>query len=218
MARQLLPFIGIRSGKLLVTKDLGTRKEKAYKRFVLCQCDCGNTCEVWLINVRNGHTTSCGCSKRAWQKSGQTIHGLCRTPEHGIWSGIRDRCYNPNNGAYHNYGGRGIGMCDRWRNSFENFIADVGWRPTPEHSADRFPNNDGNYEPNNFRWATQREQALNRRTNVHYEYDGVVKTQCEWAEYFGVKRYIISNHLRRGKTFAQTVKYINENRDKLVKL
>lgn len=210
MARRAAPFIGIRSGMLLVTKDLGTRG-KAYKRFVLCQCDCGETAEISLSNVRTGHTTSCGCKKEVWQKSGQTIHGMCRTPEHGIWSGIRGRCYNPNSPAYHNYGGRGIKMYDRWRNSFQNFFDDMGPRPSVDHSIDRFPDNNGDYGPTNCRWATMEEQSLNRRTNVYYELDGKRLTQCQWAKLLGVKRHMILNHIRRGKTFYQTVEYLKNN-------
>ncbi len=211
MARPLPPLLGIRSGMLVVVKDLGTRKEKQYKRYVLCQCDCGNTSEVWIINIRTGHTTSCGCIKSAWQKSGQTIHGMCRTPEHGIWSGIRDRCYNPNNLAYHNYGSRGIKMCERWRNSFQNFFEDMGPRPSKSHSIDRFPDNNGDYGPANCRWATTEQQALNKRTNVYYEYDGIRLTQCQWARFLGVKRHMILNHIRRGKTFHQTIEYLKIN-------
>lgn len=215
MARNAVPFIGIKAGMLLVIKDLGIRK--GYKRFVLCQCDCGKVAEVSLSNIRTGHTRSCGCVKTTWQKSGQTTHGLSHTSEHGIWQGMIARCDNPRDAAYKNYGGRGIKVCQRWADSFENFLHDMGPRPSKAHSLDRFPDNNGDYGPQNCRWATKKQQANNTRTNAYYDFDGQVKTQQEWAEYFGVKRWIISNHIRRGKTFAQIVKYINENRDKLVK-
>lgn len=85
-----------------------------------------------------------------------------RRPLYGVWEAIKRRCYNPNQPAYKNYGGRGITMCDRWRNSYQAFVEDMGPKPSPKHSIDRI-NNDGNYEPGNCRWATAREQNLNQR-------------------------------------------------------
>jgi hypothetical protein len=88
------------------------------------------------------------------------------TPEHKAWIAMKQRCSNPKDGAWKNYGGRGIQVCERWISSFENFLADVGKRPSPEFSLDRFPNNDGNYEPGNVRWATKQDQIDNQRKHV----------------------------------------------------
>lgn len=88
-----------------------------------------------------------------------TVHPLYST-----WRGMIRRCHDPRTSAFDGYGGRGIRVCDRWRHSFETFLSDVGPRPSPKHSIDRFPDNDGNYEPGNVRWATPKEQSNNRRT------------------------------------------------------
>ncbi len=127
-----------------------------------CQCDCGNTTTVSRSNLRSGQVVSCGCLKRDLQ----TTHGEARRrrqgPEYMSWLSAISRCENPKRRSWPLYGGRGIRMCDRWRQSFEAFLADMGRRPTHQHSLDRI-NNDGDYEPGNCRWATPKEQAQNRR-------------------------------------------------------
>lgn len=108
---------------------------------------------------------------KAAVRDAQTKHGMAQTPEFTAWVNIRQRCYNPKNPKYPEYGGRQITVCDRWRgeNGFENFYADMGDRPSPKHSIDRYPDNDGNYEPDNCRWATATEQARNKRNTVALE-------------------------------------------------
>ena len=95
------------------------------------------------------------------------LYPIKKNPEYYVWRGMKSRCYNKNNPSYKNYGGRGIQVCDEWRNSFLTFFADVGPRPTPRHSIDRIDNGNG-YEPSNVRWATWCEQALNRRPAIRF--------------------------------------------------
>ncbi len=99
------------------------------------------------------------------EKHHQYRHGLSRTPEHNCWRSIKQRCTDPKVESYPRYGGRGIKMCERWNLSFEDFLEDVGPRPSPQHSIDRYPNKDGDYEPGNVRWATKTEQQNNMSSN-----------------------------------------------------
>lgn len=129
-----------------------------------CQCDCGETSVVRGILLLNGNTRSCGCLSKESSAAvcrSRATHGGRDTPEYGVWWSMRQRCDNPANKAFANYGGRGIRVCERWQ-SFENFRADMGMRPSDELSIDRI-DNDGNYEPGNCRWATAKEQRANQR-------------------------------------------------------
>lgn len=129
----------------------------------LFRCSCGNEAIKILSNVREDHTTSCGCvRKETMSRIGfrNERHGYTGTRTYVSWQGMRNRCENPSNADYENYGGRGIEVCDRWT-VFENFVADMGDRPARK-SLDRIDNN-GNYEPANCRWATASEQRRNQR-------------------------------------------------------
>ncbi len=131
-----------------------------------CLCDCGNAKVVHGRDLRGGHTRSCGCLQRDRISELRTTHaatigGLSLT--YKVWKSVKRRCFCETDAAYPRYGGRGITMCERWRNSFENFLADMGERPSRAHSIDRYPNNDGSYEPGNCRWATAKEQSRNSR-------------------------------------------------------
>lgn len=127
-----------------------------------CLCDCGRTVIVKGKELRNGNNVSCGCWKRERLGDYARTHGMRGTPEYRSWKHAKERCFNPANKKYDDYGGRGIIMCMEWAQSFEAFYAHIGPRP-PGTSLDRFPNNDGNYEPDNVRWATSSQQAYNRR-------------------------------------------------------
>lgn len=180
-----------------------------------CLCDCGNSCICYGDNLRRNHTKSCGCLKEKWAKIKLTTHGqspsIGVSPEYRAWSNMLTRCYNPKNTHYKYYGGGGIIVCERWKNRFVNFFSDMGNRPSKDHSLDRWPNKNGNYEPSNCRWATKHQQANNKNNNVWYTANGETKTQTSWASFFGVTNSAITFHLERGKDFKQIYDYYSNN-------
>lgn len=115
-----------------------------------------------------------------------------RTPEYTAWAAMIQRCCNPNRFNYERYGGRGITVCQRWRDSFPAFLADVGRKPGPKYTLDRYPNQKGNYEPGNVRWATPKEQARNTRRNVLLTIKSVTKSLSEWAEQYRIRQGLVS--------------------------
>jgi hypothetical protein len=143
--------------------------------------------------LTGGHTKGCGCGFTA--RGPREMHGAKNTPEYRVWNHVKDRCGNPNNTAYDYYGGRGITVCDRWRDSFQNFFDDMGPRPSPKHSIDRVDNDKG-YCPENCRWATKEEQANNTRTNVLLEWNGRTQTLAQWARETGIDDGVIGSRLR----------------------
>lgn len=127
----------------------------------VCLCECGNTVSVRRGDLKREVSRSCGCLRAEVAARRATRHGMCGTTEYNIWCGMIQRCHEPRTKAYEYYGGRGITVCDRWRESIHAFYEDMGPRPHGK-SIDRV-NNDGNYEPSNCRWATHIEQMRNTR-------------------------------------------------------
>lgn len=132
-------------------------------KFLLCKCDCGNEKIVRLKNLKSGISTNCGCKRSKKTIDRNKTHNLRYSKLYPIWRGMKDRCYNKKNRNYKNYGGRGIKVCDEWKNSFLEFYKFMG-NPPQNKSIDRV-NNDGDYTPENVRWATKQEQNENRRSS-----------------------------------------------------
>ena len=186
---------GTRFGRLVVVEAAKTVQKV---KMSLCKCDCGSIVSVRNCHLLSGHTRSCGClAREAKPKNPNKMSG---TPLYKVWDGMKYRCYSPNAPQYHNYGSRGITMCDEWHKSyraFRDWAISNGYQPGL--SLDRI-DNDGNYEPSNCRWTDSVEQGRNRRTNIIIEYKGEKKTVAEWAEYTGLYYTTILERYRKGWT------------------
>lgn len=182
--------IGQKYNSLTVIKY--SHKEGSFKYYI-CKCDCGNEKAFSIYNIIKGYSKTCGCAL--------IKHGRHLTSEFTAWREIRYRCFNKKAKHYPQYGGRGITVCDRWMESFNNFFEDMGERPTPKHSLDRI-NNDGNYEPSNCRWATKQEQSNNRHNTVKCEYNGIVMPLTIWAKLINAKLKTMAEGVRVGKPIS----------------
>lgn len=182
---------GEKFGRLTVvslagTKLVGTRKK--HRAIWNCQCDCGGTAVVTGASLRSGNTKSCGCLLRDITVDRCTSHGNAtrkrQTKEYTTYLGMRSRCENPNSTDFADYMARGIYVCERWVNSFANFLSDMGKAPSAQHSIDRI-DNDGPYSPENCRWALPRQQARNKRSTRYVEAFGKRMSVAELSEVIG---------------------------------
>lgn len=153
-----------------------------------CTCECGNTTNVRSQLLREGKTKSCGCLQEELRKSVGGItrtHGMKHTKTYVVWEGMKSRCYYTGDVSYKNYGGRGISVCDSWKNSFENFYRDMGERPDGM-SLDRIDNSKG-YYPDNCRWSSRTTQGRNKRNNIVISINGQRKVLSELSKDTGIK-------------------------------
>lgn len=158
------------------------------RTLVRCRCSCGNEGLRSLRSLRTGKTKSCGCS--------QFTHGKSETPEYRAWHDMICRCTNPNLKCYRHYGARGITVCERWM-KFENFFADMGYRPSKKHSLERIKNHLG-YKPSNCVWATKDQQCNNTRRCIFVTWKGKTQSVTKWATECGIARTCIYHRLRQG--------------------
>jgi len=170
---------------------------------VLCKCDCGVERYVRCLDLVHNNTKSCGCLNRDTLLQRNTKHGLCNTNTYITWCAMKSRCLNFNNQDFRHYGGRGITICREWL-KFENFIRDMGEAPSTKHTIDRI-NNYGNYQPDNCRWATRKEQANNLRKNILLTHNGETKTLQEWSAVSGINSETISHRIKTGWTINDAI-------------
>jgi hypothetical protein len=185
---KFINILGNRYGRMVVMGYVG-------KFSWFCKCDCGNMFTATSGHIRDGNTLSCGCLHKDMMKRNFTTHGESQTtPEYKAYCLAKSRCENSTDPAFAHYGGRGIKFCFT---SYEDFLREVGRKPSKKHSLDRIDVN-GNYEAGNIRWATWTEQARNRRNGRLLTIDGVTKCQAEWAIEFNTTDKLIDQRRRRG--------------------
>lgn len=168
-----------------------------------CLCDCGERIVANGADLRSGGTSSCGCLWREMLSINKITHGKSETRTYKIWLGVKNRCLNPNASSFKDYGARGITICERWSDgdgAFENFLDDMGERPSSRHSIDRI-DNEGPYSPENCRWATADQQNSNRRSNRLYTHDGRTQTLTAWAAELGINKSTAFTRIRKGMSF-----------------
>lgn len=208
--------------KLTVIEEICKPSESRFRW--KCVCQCGNITILSTKQLRTFKRKSCGeCPKKLKTPKPNKLPrvAVVRPPklkklnrlhkeEYTCWLNMKVRCYNPKFIGFADYGGRGIKVCERWLISFENFFDDMGKRPSSEHSLDRYPDFNGNYEPLNCRWATRREQCKNRRNNNWIDYNGTTMIASEWARLLNITPSTILQNLKNGVPFSKVYnKYID---------
>lgn len=182
---------GRRFGRLTAIRTDGNR---GYGHVWICKCDCGSEAEILGTSLRRGVSRSCGCLQKERNSITHRTHGMCNTPTWKTWAGIKARCLNPNEPAFKHYGGRGIKVCRKWL-KFEGFYEDMGTRPEGM-SIERI-NNNGNYCKENCKWATQKEQCRNQRSNRKIEFKGRSKPIAQLAEETGINEACVRARIDR---------------------
>lgn len=191
-----IDMTGQRFGRLTVTERASNNKHNCV--MWLCRCDCGKDVAVLGSSLRNGSTRSCGCYSAELTRERGTTHGMCKSRLYRIWDAMKQRCYATSHKAFENYGGRGITVCNAWRESFEAFrdwALSAGYND--DLTLDRM-DTDGNYEPSNCQWVSLKDQQSNKRNNRLISYAGKTLTVSEWAEVTGINRSTLFARIRLG--------------------
>ena len=184
-----IDLTGMKFGRLTVLCRTENRRK------CRCLCDCGNETDVYISHLRDGHTQSCGCLHKELLTSRLETHRLSKTRLYKTWSNMKTRCNNENNNEYAYYGGRGIKVCPEWEHDFGSFAIwalSSGYRD--DLTIDRIDCN-GNYSPENCRWATRKEQGNNTRRNHYLSFNGQIKTISEWSDEVGLSSRLIQDRI-----------------------
>ena len=201
-------LIGQKFGRLTVIKRAGSDSNGRAKW--LCKCSCENESVKIGKLLLNGHCKSCGCGEYENRVNNCTSHKLSNTRLYNIWSGMKQRCYYTRHISYHTYGGRGITVCDEWKNDFKTFY---DWAITHGYrddlSIDRIDVN-GNYEPNNCRWATNAEQSRNVSNNVYVTLDGETRVIMDWCKILSIPYHKIYWQIQKGLTPEKAFEIVKE--------
>jgi hypothetical protein len=201
---------------VITIDEAKTNSSRRRASFWICQCACGNEKVVASAKLISGHTQSCGCLQRERASELNAVHGLSLTPEHKSWSGMKNRCLNSKDINFRNYGGRGIRVCGRYQNSFDEFFKDLGLRPSKNHSIGRV-DNDGHYSCGkctncnsmgwtfNLRWETSTQQNRNKRSNCLITFNGQTKMLIDWADELKISRKTLWSRLTTGWTVEEAL-------------
>lgn len=195
---KLIDMTGREFEECVVIKRSDKLSKDGKKIFWECECKCGNTFTARGSDIRSGNTKSCGCLVKKKARTRKGAHGQRNSRIYTIWNNMKLRCYNKNQNNYFNYGGRGIKICDEWKNDFTtfyNWAIENGY--SDELSIERI-NNDGDYEPSNCKWANLHEQARNKRNNRFLEHDGKKMIAPDWSKVTGIPEKIIYDRMTKG--------------------
>ena len=204
-------FAGLVFERLTVVQELDKR-DSSGNVYWLCQCECGGQRITTSRSLNQGTALSCGCLRKERAARATTSHGGSGTRLHEIWRNMKRRCYNPRATGYDIYGGRGIQICDEWK---ENFDAFRKWSLSNGYSDDLTidrQDSNGNYEPDNCRWVTHKDQANNKRNNKVVTINGVSRTTAEWSEFSGIKVQTIHSRIRAGWKSEDLLKLVRPHK------
>lgn len=187
-----IDMVGRVYGRLTILERAGVSKQ--HQILYRCKCACGEELTAQGDNIRNGVTASCGCYRREVTGNRARTHGKRNIPEYEVWAGIKDRCLNPRARAYRWYGGRGIKLCKRWRESFTNFYNDMGARPSKYHTIERCDNTKG-YNPKNCKWLHRRFQARNKSTTIFVKWKGATRKFCDVCRELKISQQLVYDRI-----------------------
>lgn len=193
-SRQIKYTEGDKIGSLTFVRELPAEK---FNRIAIFKCGCGSEFRGSILKAKSGRLKSCGCYRKKPYNNAGYKHGMTDTPEYKSWCHMKSRCYNPHDAKYKNYGARGIKVCDRWINSFDAFFVDMGQRPSKSHSIDRILV-DGDYSPENCRWATSKQQSLNKTNSSFLRLGNRMMTIAEWEIEVGCKKGVLRSRKALG--------------------
>lgn len=204
---KIVDLTGHQYGRLKVLSMCPERRKSQV--MWLCLCDCGKQHAVSNAALQSGSTKSCGCMRATMLGDSLRTHGMTKTTEYGSWHQMLQRCNNHNNKSYPDYGGRGIRVHPDWvgKGGFDAFFAYMGSKPSAKHSLDRYPDVNGNYEPGNLRWATQKEQVDNRRNSRWLEHDGKKMVMGDWAKELKIEPTLLWLFLKKHSIKEAIEKY-----------
>lgn len=183
---------GDKFGKLTADREISGRYKNS--KWYFCTCECGGSIILSRNDLVNTKIVSCGCASKKTRRD--EYHGMTNSSEYASWQSMKDRCTNPNSKHYKNYGARGIKVCDEWIDSFDQFYADMGKRPSRKHSLERIDNERG-YEPSNCKWEIRAVQNRNKRTNRLIKWRGKEQCLLDWAKELDISIKTLSNRIVR---------------------